>query len=54
MCEVLRFERRDFNRLVLPKSEFFNRLEAVAQKRIQDITNIGNGKSEQISETRLS
>lgn len=44
VCEVLRFDRRDFNRLVTPKSEFLSRLELVARKRMQDVEDIENNE----------
>ena len=40
VCEVLRFDSRDFNRLVPPKSDFYNRIQAIARKRIEDIERI--------------
>ncbi|KAL7291280.1 hypothetical protein TKK_0014886 [Trichogramma kaykai] len=37
VCEVLRLDARDFNRLVLPKSELYERLRSVALDRIRAI-----------------
>lgn len=44
VCELLRLDRRDFSRQVHPKSDFFERLEAVARRRKQIIEDIESGK----------
>ncbi|XP_031788768.1 potassium/sodium hyperpolarization-activated cyclic nucleotide-gated channel 3-like isoform X1 [Nasonia vitripennis] len=40
MCEVLRFDRRDFNRVITPKSDLHERLELVAHRRMQDVQDV--------------
>lgn len=44
VCELLRLDRRDFSRQVPTKSQFYERLEAVAHRRAQIIEDIEAGR----------